>query len=125
MSNSQDRSPYESVLAVAFLLLLVQYFFFAERPKLLAVSIFFVLACLLSRRLAGWVAAGWDGLTRALGWVMNNVLLSVVFLVILTPLAWVYRRFGKNDFYKSRAPGESYFVTREHVFGKDDLENPW
>lgn len=124
MKTRNSHNTYEAVLAVTFLLLLLQYFFFPDYPKLALATIAFVLLCLLSSQVAEWVAIAWSALTQGIGWVMNKVILSLVFFLLLTPLAIVYRFFKKNTFYKS-SDVDSYFVDRQHIYQKKDIENPW
>lgn len=124
MDTKPAHPPYEAALAVTFLLLLLHYFFFSEQPKLLAVSLVFVLLCLLSPAFTHLVEQFWHLFTRTIGGVMNNVLLTIVFFLLLTPIAMLYRRFKKNTFYKSKTEN-SYFINRNHTYKKRDLKNPW
>ena len=51
-------------------------------------------------------------------------LATVVFFVLLTPLALLSRLFRKDQFYKS-TDRESYFIERDHPYGADDIQHPW
>lgn len=119
-----SNSAYEAVLAITLALLVVYYFFFPEEPRWLVGAMLFALLCLLFSTLANWVAAVWEKLTLGLGWFMSRVLFSLVFFILLTPIAFLYRLFGKSDFYKT-PDRDSYFVDRDHQFGVEDIENPW
>jgi len=115
------RSPYESSLAVIALLLLIQYFFLSEEGWFKVCILGFTFLILLSKPLARFVATAWEYLTRAIGWVMSKILLSVVFFLILTPIALLYRFFSK----KNTNSASSYFIKRDHIFTAKDMESPW
>jgi hypothetical protein len=75
----------------------------------------------LSNRIA-WV---WMRLAGLLGRISNGLLLSVVFLFVLVPMA-VVRRVRKKDrltWFDPRASGN--FISRDHLFTKEDLEKMW
>ena len=66
----------------------------------------------------------WMKLAHAMGYVMNRVILSVVFFVFLAPIAFLSRLFRKNPF-KSGSQHASYFTERNQTYAKKDLENLW
>ncbi len=51
----------------------------------------------------------WTKLGHALGWMNVRVVLAVVFLVLFTPVALVFRLFAKGFALKPDAGVESYF----------------
>ena len=63
-----------------------------------------LVACGVATQLLAFVApravlalrAAWMGLAGLLGWVNSRILLSIVFFVLVTPLALVLRALGKN-----------------------------
>lgn len=74
--------------------------------------------------LATWIATGWFGLAKILGLVNGKVLLSVVFFIILTPIALLMRLFGGGSIVKVKS-SKSYYAERNHTYTKADLETPW
>ncbi|MEO1451942.1 MAG: SxtJ family membrane protein [Bacteroidota bacterium] len=82
------------------------------------------LSGILSTRLATRIQKGWHILTKSIGRMNGYVLLSLLYLVILTPLAWLYR-LGKNDplFFKHQA--KSYFHEMEKTYTTEDLQDMW
>lgn len=122
MSNTTKRtiSPYESVLALTFLLLVV-YHFMGYKMIFIA-TIAFVLLCLLSPTVSRWVHQAWTALTQAIGWVMTRVLMTIVFFVFLTPLAFLFRLFSKKNLDNT---SQSFFIDRKHTFTPKDIESPW
>lgn len=74
--------------------------------------------------LAKWVNWLWYKIADVMGFVMSKVLLSIVFFIFLTPIAFLSRLFHK-DKMGLRAQKDSYWKTRSHTFSSEDLENPW
>ena len=67
---------------------------------------------------------GWMKLAEGIGFVMNKVILTVIFICVVVPLGWITRKMGKSSL--KLKPGQStYFKTRDHVFTKEDMEHPW
>jgi hypothetical protein len=91
----------------------------------LYLSLGFGLVGILSPWMSRQIARGWMELTRMLGRISNAVLLSVVYLLVVMPVAG-FRRMRKKDklTYFDRA-ADSNFVSRDHLFTKGDLEKMW
>jgi len=67
---------------------------------------------------------GWMKLSEGLGWVSGKVILTVLYFLVLAPLAWLARVRGKIG-VRLKAGGESYFKERDHLYTKEDMVNPW
>lgn len=67
---------------------------------------------------------GWYKLAEGLGWVNSRVLLSIVYYVVVTPIAVLFRLFGNDPLLLKDKKGSIYNY-REHTYSKEDLENPW
>ena len=69
----------------------------------------------------------WFAFSHGLGQIMSTVLLSIVFFVVVTPLAWFRRLLGRDAMRLKgwRQGRESAFVLREHVITPEDLEKPF
>lgn len=77
-----------------------------------------------SLKLDWLICYGWLKLGEGLGYVMSKVILGVVFYVLVSPLAILYRLFNKNQLNLKKNP-TSYYVQRNHLFEKKDLTNTW
>ena len=66
----------------------------------------------------------WYKLAEGLGWFNSRVLLSVVYYVFITPIAFIFRLVGNDPLLLKDTKG-SMFNFKEHTYTKDDLENPW
>lgn len=66
----------------------------------------------------------WTKLSEGLGWVSGKVLLTVIYFLVLVPLAWIARSRGKIGL-RNKPDGDSYFKERDHTYRREDMVNPW
>ncbi len=69
----------------------------------------------------------WFSLANVLRKIVSTILLTVVFLLIATPIGLLRRIFGADPMQGKRWKdgGASVFVTRDHLFSAKDLERPY
>ena len=67
----------------------------------------------------------WMKLTWLLGMIVPNILLSVIFYLFLTPIAWVSRLFQKEDQLYLKNKSASIFKDSNKSFDHRSFENPW
>jgi len=113
---------YETVLVIV-LGLIVVYFLSHVRGWLVA-ALSTGLVSLLVPAVARVIARVWSRLSLLLGEVSGRVLLTVVWVVVLLPLAGLARLFGHAGLRRKKAAG-SYFTERNHRYEKEDLIHPW
>jgi hypothetical protein len=118
-----DNKPIETMLVLAMACLAAYVLWHAKVA--LWLSFGFGLVGILWPWMSRQIARLWMGLTRVLGRISNAVLLSVVYWLVVVPVA-VFRRMRKKDklTYFDRAAG-SNFDSRDHLFTKEDLEKVW
>lgn len=75
-----------------------------------------------SGRAAALIHRLWSGLSRVLGYVVPNIILFLVYFVILTPIALIYKISGRNQ---KHIKGSSTYVSLEKTFDKTMLEKMW
>lgn len=73
------------------------------------------------------VAVVWLGLAHILGTIASTVILSVVFMVVVTPIGLLRRMLGKDslnlkDFKTGR---KSVMHERNHTFAAEDITKPY
>ena len=85
---------------------------------LMAAAGILFLAGLVSTLLLEKITAGWMWIGEKMGAVMSRVILTFVFIFIVTPLAVAYRLFGKKKIENA----QSHFVERNHTYTAADLE---
>jgi len=69
----------------------------------------------------------WFGLSTLLGTVMSKILLSIVFITIITPIGLIRRLLGKDslqlkNFKRSK---NSVFINRDHKYTENDIVKPF
>jgi hypothetical protein len=63
-------------------------------------------------------------LGHVLGLINSKILLSLVFFLVLTPIAFLAKLRGKNSLnLKRNTSSDSYYSTRNYEYKKEDLEN--
>ncbi|PCJ86040.1 MAG: hypothetical protein COA57_06760 [Flavobacteriales bacterium] len=111
-----------AVISIGFMVL---YFLF-KKFWLLDVSLAVLLIAVFIKPLAKLISRGWMKLAEGMGFVMSKVLLSIIFFLILTPIAFLQKITSKDNLRLKKEPGKSLYFEREgHEFTKEDLENPW
>jgi len=73
------------------------------------------------------VAVVWFGLAHLMGTVVSRVILTVVFLVIVTPIGLVRRLLGVDSLRlkEFRKGNESVMHERNHQFTAEDIQRPY
>ena len=85
-----------------------------------------VLAGVLVEPFARGLHWGWMKLAEGLGFISSRILLTVVYVLVVLPVAFFAKRSGKLSIKLGKGGrGASGFKDRNHVFVKEDLENPW
>lgn len=91
----------------------------------LAVSVLGI-AGLIKQSWAEKIVKAWLYIGEKIGWVNSRIILSFIFFILLSPLAFFYRLSKKNPLQlKKLADGESYYITRNKTFVQKDFERPF
>lgn len=124
MTKYSKEKNQETVLAIVLGLLVIWYF--TRVTPLIYSALILVAIALFSQAISGVITFLWLKLSHVMGFVMSKVILSAVFFLFLFPIAMLARTFSKNPLQlKKVASGESYYRTRDQLYQKEDLENPW
>lgn len=109
-------------LALLLILLILHYYFAISLLRDVAILSLLVVM-VVPNLLKPW-AFIWYTLSGALGYVVSNVMLGLIYFLFVFPMGFVRKLLGKDSLQlRSFKKGfESAFVTRNHVFIKDDLE---
>ena len=92
---------------------------------LLTAAVVVGLIGVFSRFLSEKITWGWMKIAEVLGKINATVLLSVVFFIVLTPVALLMRLFQKKDaLHLDKAP-DTVYETRNHTYTAEDLKNVW
>lgn len=74
--------------------------------------------------LARFIHQAWMGLAHILGWIVSKLVLSLIWYIILTPLAFVYRLTGHDDLQLKKNKN-SQFSDCPKVYSPSDFDKPW
>jgi hypothetical protein len=78
---------------------------------------------LFLKPLAEIIARGWLKFSEIIGGFSNKVILTLLFVAVLTPIALLFRLLTKNPLAIKRPDSAtSYFHERNHTFSADDLD---
>jgi hypothetical protein len=73
---------------------------------------------------AAWL---WFGFSHILGTVMSKILLTVIFIFLVTPVGIIRNLMGKDTLLlkKWKKDDSSVFHVRDHLFQSQDVEKPY
>ncbi len=117
-----DKSKKTETLLVIVLGLVFLYWV-KRWNGLLAAALVIGLAGLLFPVVATAIHWFWTKLSLLMGAVSGKVLLTIVYVVVLLPMALISRVMGKQTVRMKR--GGNYWKDRNHTYTKADLEHPW
>lgn len=107
------------VIAIGFGLL-----YFNFQKSWLLVPVLIALLGFLINAVGEFLHKGWMLIAKVLGFINSRILLTLLFYVLLTPLALVFRLFNKTRL-KHTLKNNTSFVIRNHQYTIQDLRNPW
>jgi predicted membrane protein len=108
--------------------MLVLYFVFREKvwgEYFLIISLIMGLIGVFSNFLSEQVAWVWGKIAHILGTFNSYVLLSAVFFIILTPVAFLFRLTRKDNLKLKAQKSGTVYEERNHLYVAKDLENVW
>ncbi|MFY7827031.1 MAG: SxtJ family membrane protein [Flectobacillus sp.] len=103
--------------------LLVLYVIFKSKALLIAslvIGLTGVFSDFLSEKIT-WV---WGKFALILGNINAKILLSAIFFVFLTPIAFIFK-LTKKDNLRLKEGKNSVYQDRNHLYESKDLENVW
>jgi len=80
---------------------------------------------LLSPLITHWILKIWFGIAKILGYINSRILLSIIYFLVLFPLALINKLLGNQSITLKKGAVKSYFTIRNHKYVKGDFEKPW
>lgn len=123
MSPSQNPVRPVQTQLVVVVALLVFYLVFRKESLLFVAAglgVSFIVVPVWGRLFA----KGWDMLGLVLGKINGTILLGILFFLLLSPLAWMYRFRQRNALFLKRPEG-SLWQVRSGAIRPEALEVPW
>lgn len=116
-------NSYKSTLTIVIGFNLLSNYF--NYKPLFIFGIVIGLIAIFSEKVNDKIILVWNKLAEILALIMPNVLLSIVFFLFLTPLAWLNRIDKKKNPLQLRNNSDSMFITKRKEFSKVSLEKIW
>ena len=119
---------YEALLVISTAFLVIYLYGLLKHGE--SKELFIYIACgigmsgIIIKPLGKLIAQAWYKLADVLSLFMSKIIMSVVFILVLTPIALLYRLSKKDRLSLSRK-NESRWISREHRYTSDDLKNIW
>ena len=124
-ADVSNKECSDTAMAMTLISLLV--ILYTKSLTLLPLPIGLLLLGMVWPRAYSLLARLWLGISLLLGSVMSRVVLSIIFMVVVTPIALVMRLFGHDPMRRKawKKGTESTFVSRGDLVEAKDLEHPF
>jgi hypothetical protein len=119
MKNDTSKSTI-LVISMGFLILHLTFSWQWAVFVSLIVGMIGILSPFLSRNIE-WV---WMGLAQLLGYIIPNILLTIVYFLFLFPISIFFRLVNKDPLMLSKEY-DSYFIDINKEIEKKDFEKMW
>jgi hypothetical protein len=120
------KEHQDSAMALMLIIMLVYFIRYREDALLVTITVSLLLTMILPVIFYPFTFI-WLNLSHYLGIVSSFLLLSIIFLVIVTPVGLIRRLVGKDplSLRKFRKGRDTVFVGRKHLFTGENLSNPF
>lgn len=122
-SKKLASNPQKTLLTICTGLILM---FLILKVKWLLTTAFFIGVAGIS---SDWLAAKIDWVWMKIAWllslVMPNVILTIIFYLFLTPIAFLNKLFGKRDPLMLKKQSGSLYRSYQKVFDQAYFEKHW
>ncbi len=119
----QNQDRFKTILVIVTGLLVLSLVM--KLPVLATIALGMGAITILFPITAKWIEWAWFKLAFGLGWVNSRILLTALYFIFLFPIALISRLFTKDPLMLKRKNVQSLYVTRDHLYKKEDLENIW
>lgn len=111
-----------AVLAVFFLI----FYYISKKTVFIIIALTLLVIAVLFKKIASRIASFWLAFSHILSNVNSKIILTLVFYLVLTPLAFLRRLFDRDHLKLKRNPrATTYFDSRDHTFKREDFEKVW
>jgi hypothetical protein len=123
-SMKKDQCKDTGMAMVLILLLLTLA---ARRNYIIFCAIGLLVLTMVRPQMFRPVAVIWFGLAQLLGMVTSRIVLSIIYLVVVTPVGLIRRVIGADTLKLNsfKAGHESVMEERNHTFSGDDIVKPY
>ncbi len=123
ITTDERKTSLEVICVLAVVCLAAGLYF--DSKVLSSISLCLMIIGVLFKKLSFLIAKSWLRFSTALGTVNTRIILTAIFYLFLTPLAFFFRLFS-GDFMKiGKNSTESLWDKRDHIYSREDLEKLW
>lgn len=127
--NKNYQKSQAIVLGLVAGLLVIYYYLTVYKQReadmfLLAICII-ALTSVLSKHVAYYIAWIWMKIGLILGKINGTILLTLVYVLVVTPIGWLKKVFAPNINFSKKRTTQTGFIKRRQRFTIDDIELPW
>ncbi|WP_139135375.1 SxtJ family membrane protein [Roseivirga sp. 4D4] len=130
MTKKLDTKKSQAIVLGLVTGLLVIYFYLSvykekDADGLLIATMSIAVLSALFGKVAYYLALVWMKFGLLLGKINGAILLTLVYILVVTPIAWLKKLFGANPNFKASTESSSAFDKRNKTFSKEDIQLPW
>jgi len=126
MSNKNLSLHQAKDTGMALVLVCIILFLFSQQRLWIIAALVFLLICMISPKLYQPAAVVWFKLSNYLGGFASTLLLTIIFYVVVTPIALIRQLTGADALkLKQWRKSKSAFTERNITFSATDLEKPY
>lgn len=120
-----DKAKKTEAILVIVTGLIIFHFIFKIKV-LLTIALAVAVLSLMSDFIRDKMVWLWMKIAEVLGYINGRILLSLIFFIILTPVAFIFKLTGKDPMqHKRKKDARTFYVERNHTYTKEDLEFIW
>jgi hypothetical protein len=120
--NMKSDTSKSTILVISMGFLVLHLIFFWQWAAVVAlmVGVVGIVSTFLSKKIE-W---GWMKLSKFMGYIISNILLSIVFFLFLFPISLLSKMFSKDPLMLSREYS-TYFIDITKEMNKESFEKIW
>ena len=119
------RQAKDTGLAFVLISLLVAYF--ADQKGFMLLAVFLIVICMIWPSVFRPISRFWFGLSNLLGTIVSRILLTIIYIMFVTPVGLIRRLLGADPMRKNlwKKGTESVFQENSRIYSPTDLEKPF
>ena len=114
---------FETISILAFFSIAAGLWF--RLPGFFYLALLLLFLALFVKKAATWLTWGWLRFSHLIGTVNTRIILTLIFFLFLTPIAFVYRLFHGDSLKIKKNTSDSNWFHRDHTYEKSDLDKAW
>ena len=123
ITKDEKYQSLEIICILSASCLAMGYYF--DNRALLIVTLLLLIIGIFLKSLSVLIARSWMKLSTLLGFINTRVLLTIIYYLILTPIAILYRFFNGDFLQIKKNNARSFWHKREYQYSAEDLKKLW